>query len=133
MAQHNARGNATRTLAPFAPLGLALLLQTAILPGGGGGGPNGEPRGEEAAVCEDNIEGFRGCHNDYPTGCTKAGQYDAALNLFKNQLIPPATAPVGTLGQNDFLNLEKNTPSDLTRGNHSDKADDLGKLGEGRV
>ena len=126
------RGTVSRRVAPFAPLALALLLQRAVIPGGGGSGEEVE-HGEEAAVCADDIEGFRGCHSEYPTGCTKAGKYDAYLNLFKNQLIPPKTAPVGFLAKSDFANLDRNTPKDLTRGNHADMKDALGKLGEGQV
>lgn len=124
------RGRVTRTAAPFAPLALALLMQNAVLPGGGSGA---KEHGSEAAICEDDIEGFRGCHSEYPTGCTKAGRYDAYVNLLKNQLVPPTTAPFQFLGQSDFAGLEKNTPQELTRGNHADLKDDLAKLGEGRV
>jgi hypothetical protein len=120
----------TRTAAPFAPLALALLVQNAYLPGGGSGP---EERGADAAVCEDDIEGFRGCHSEYPTGCSKAGRYDAYLNLLKNQLVPPTTAPVKFLSRSDFADLSKNTPTELTRGNHADLGDNLAQLGEGRV
>ena len=125
-------GGAVRKVAPFAPLALALLLQRAVLPGGGGGA-NHEEHGTEAAVCGDDIEGFRGCHSDYPTGCSKAAKYDAYLNLLKNQLVPAKTAPVGFLNKAGFASLDRNTPKDLTRGNHADLKDDLGKLGEGQV
>ena len=123
------RGTATGT--PSAPPGLAFLLQNSVLPAGAG--PYTKPQGAEGAVCDDDIEGSRGCHTEYPAGCTKAGRYDAYLNLLKNQLVPPSTAPVKFLGQSDFANLESMTPRDLARGNHGDKKDDLAKLGEGRV
>jgi hypothetical protein len=119
-----------RTAAPFAPLALALLMQNAVLPGGESGP---EERGAEAAVCGDDLEGFRGCHSEYPTGCTKAGRYDAYLNLMKNQLVPPTTPPVKFLSVSDFAELDKHTPTELTRGNHAEFKDDLGRLGEGRV
>jgi hypothetical protein len=126
-------GKLATTLAPFAPLALALLMQNAVFPGAGGKGSAAAEHGEEAAVCEDDIEGVRGCHSDYPTGCTKAARYDAYLNLLKNQLVPPTKAPLKFLGQSDFASLDSHTPSDLTRGNHADHKDDLAKLGEGQV
>ncbi len=122
-------GKLTRTVAPFAPLAVAMLLQTSVIPGGSGPDENGT----DAVVCGDDIEGFRGCHSDYPTGCTAAGRYDAFLNLFKNQLIPPSQKPEKFYGKSDFADLNKNTPKELTKGNHEVFKDDLGKLGEGHV
>ncbi len=127
------RGTISRRVAPFAPLALALLLQRAVIPGGSGGSGGEVEHGEEAAVCSDDIEGFRGCHSEFPTGCSKAGKYDAYLNLLKNQLVPPKSDPEGMLAKKDFARLDHSTPKELTRGNHSDFKDDLGKLGEGHV
>lgn len=124
-------GKALGATAAFAPLALSLLLGNATI---GGGNSDAAKRGTTAAVCEEEgIEGFRDCHASYPTGCTKAGRYDAMLNLFKNQLVPPTKEPVRFLSRNDFAELEKNTPRDLTKGNHDQHRETLGKLGEGQV
>jgi len=134
MAQKRSSGVISRGVAPFAPLALALLMQNAVIPSGSSGGSETEDHGTEAAaVCGDDIDGFQVCHSQYPTGCSKAGKYDADLNLLKNQLIPPGKASEGVLGQSDFTRLESQLPSGLASNNHAQFHDDLGKLGEGHI
>lgn len=117
-------------LAPFAPLALALLMQNAVIPGHSA---EAEANGTDAAVCGDDLEGVRGCHSEYPTGCSKAAKYDAYLNLIKNQLVPPTTAPVKFLTRDDLVEIGAKTPAALTKGNHADLKEELAKLGEDRV
>jgi hypothetical protein len=121
---------AVRTAAGLAPLALALLLNRSVLPGGTEERLAGVA---EPAACEDDIEGVRGCHMEYPTGCSKAARYDAYLNLLKNQLPAAGERPIRALSRADFAELDKNTPVELTKGNHADFKDQLAKLGEGRL
>lgn len=121
---------AIRGAVGLAPLGLALLMSRAVLPNPGGPPALGSP---DAAVCSDDIEGVRGCHDEYPTGCSRSGKYDGFLNLLKNQLPQPTAAPVKMLTEADFANLDKNTPKELSRDNHKDFQDALAKLGEGQI
>jgi len=83
--------------------------------------------------CSDNVADSRECHEDYPTGCSKSGRYDAYLNYLKN-LTP--SAPAGTvnfLDQAAFDTLNTNTPSVLGQGNnHVTYKDQLGQMGEGK-
>ena len=130
-ATPSSSGTAARTAAGLAPLALALLLQQSVLPGGST--PPPATGTLQPAVCADDIGDFRTCHTDYPTGCTKAGRYDAALNLLKNQLTPPATPPVQFLGQTDVASLESKLPKGLSKSNHGSFTDALAQLGEGHV
>lgn len=85
-----------------------------------------------AVACEDNIADFQACHENYPTGCSKAAKYDPYLNYLKN-LTP--SAPSGGMNYLDlaaFDHLNSNTPADLGESNnHSDFKQDLARLGEG--
>ena len=125
----------SRAVAPFAPLALALLMQNAVIPpsGGSGSGSETEEHGTGAAVCGDDIDGYQVCHSQYPTGCSKAGKYDADLNLLKNQLILDGKVSLGVLGQSDFAKLETELPAGLSSNNHAQFHADLGKLGEGQL
>ncbi len=126
-------GTISRRVAPFAPLALGLLLGSAILPTQPGA-PETEVPTEVAAVHCDEVTDFQDCHSRYPTGCSQAAQYDAYLNLLKNQLIAPdASEPVRFLTQKDFGDLDNQTPQELSpqKKNHVDFKDDLARLGEG--
>jgi hypothetical protein len=123
----------SRGVAPFAPLALALLMQNAVIPPSSGSDSETEEHGAGPAICGDDIDGYQVCHSQYPTGCSKAGKYDADLNLLKNQLVPPGKASEGVLGQSDFAKLEGKLPEGLSSRNHAQFHDDLGKLGEGHV
>src|SRR5215217_7146105 len=112
MAAKKKGGTAVKTAAGLAPLALALLLQRSVLPGGTGDRVDGVA---DAAVCEEEIEGVRACHMEYPTGCSKAAKYDAYLNLLKNQLPPSGARSIRTLSKADFADLDKNTPKELTK------------------
>jgi hypothetical protein len=121
-----------RTVAPFAPLALALLMTNAVAPGSKAeSGDPGTAGTVAAAKCEDVLN-FQDCHSRYPTGCSPSGSYDAYLNLLKNQLAenPPA---VQTLSPADYARLDAGVPKDLGRSNHSDFKDQLSALGEGRT
>jgi hypothetical protein len=127
--------NASRTVAPLAPLAIALVMG-ALLPSGHKNISESEmPTETEAAVCTDDIVSFQDCHSRFPNGCSAKAGYDPYLNLLKNQLTPPA--PTSKPEQvfttlKAFENLDKNTPPDLTRSNHEQFKDDLAKLGEGK-
>ena len=127
----SATGTTVRTAAGLIPLALAVFIPNAVLPGGGpiaklagGNGP---------AVCSDEISDFQACHTDYPSGCSPSAKYDAALNVLKNRLVAPDTAPVAFLGKTEVGALESKLPKTLTKNNHGALADDLKKLGEGSV
>lgn len=123
-------GTAARTAAGLVPLALALTFQQSVLPGG----PSlPSSAGEQPAVCGDDIGDFHACHSEYPTGCTKAGKYDAALNLLKNRLVPPSTPAVRFLSQSDIADLESRLPKNLAKDNHGAVIDALSALGDGHV
>lgn len=126
-----------RTVAPFAPVALALLASHALLPSGAGrAAPEIHPTDPSvAAKCED-VADFRECHTEYPNGCSPSAGYDAYLNLLKNQDTPPpppSNAVRFLTSLQDFQALEAATPADLSRSNHSQFKDQLAKLGEGQV
>jgi hypothetical protein len=125
-----------RHVAPFAPLALALLMNA--VPASTPAAKNAMlvhediPDNITAVECEDNIADFQACHDNYPTGCSKAAGYDAYLNYLKN--LTPSAPSDGTdfLGQSDFDNLNAGTPVTLGKNNnHSEFKDQLANLGEG--
>jgi len=125
-----------RHVAPFVPLALALLMNAV---------PASSPRSETSTLahqdipdsvtavqCEDNIADFQACHDNYPTGCSKAAGYDAYLNSLKNLTPSAPSGGINYLGQSDFDNLNTGTPATLGQNNnHSEFKDQLSKLGEG--
>lgn len=124
----------SRTVAPFAPLALALLMSRAVLPSSpteGGPGSTENPADLQAVRC-DEVMDFKDCHSRYPTGCSQAGSYDAYLNLLKSQLTP-AALPVKYLSAQDYSELDKELPSELNRTNHADFKDQLAAVGEGQT
>lgn len=131
----SAPGVLSRRVLPFAPLTLALLLQNATLPTAGGrkSAPRA-PAAAEMATCED-VETMEQCHTTYPTGCSLSDNpnYDAYLNLLKNQLTP-RTAPVAGSFSSlaDFEALDRRLPAGLKKGNHESFSKELAALGEGR-
>jgi len=121
-------GVVSRRVAPFVPVAIALLAQTALLPG------STTTQGPDtAAICSEEIPSYQECHSEYPTGCSKAGGYDPYLNLLKNQLVPPAKAPFQFLDRESYAKLEMSLPPDLSKDNHEDFKDQLAALGEGQV
>src|SRR5437660_11824820 len=92
-AQPTRGGAATRTLAPFAPLALALLVGSAVIPGSKTP-PVDSSNPSASASCEEGIENFTECHSTYPTGCSRTGRYDGYLNILKNQEPPRESKPV---------------------------------------
>lgn len=112
---------------PFAPVVLGLLAQSTATP------QATKPTDFMAAVCGANISGYEECHGEYPTGCSKAAQYDGYLNELKNLVITPAKPPASWLSQlKDFTDLDQKLPHDLARNNHAQFGDDLKKnAGEG--
>lgn len=141
MANGRSRSSsAARTIGPAVPLAIALVMG-ALLPGRTGPGNVSEEEATQdmtqAAICSDDILDFQDCHSRFPTGCSAKGGYDPYLNLLKNQLTPP---PASTskpeqifTRMDDFENLDRNTPSDLSRSNHKDFQDELANLGEGKT
>jgi hypothetical protein len=131
-----------RTVAPFAPLAIALAMN-AVPRGAAGPGaaPAGAPAGAAApapseitAVTCEEVADFQDCHTRYPAGCSAAAGYDPALNLLKNALIPPpGPDPIKYLARADFANLDAQVPSGLSAHNHADYESDLAKLGEGQI
>jgi hypothetical protein len=124
-----------RHVAPFAPVALALAMNFA--PSNKTSTATQTPpvviNGVTiaAAQCEDNITDFQACHQDYPTGCSKAGGYDPYLNYLKN-LTPAAATGINFLDQSAFDTLNTNTPTDLGQGNnHATYKDQLSQMGEG--
>jgi hypothetical protein len=122
------------TTAGALPLAIALIAGS-VLPSGSGGTPSESAvkHGTAPVKCESDIEDFNACHSDYPTGCTKAGKYDADLNLLKNKLIRPTSDSAPPLSQKDYEQLENGLPSDLNKNNRKQFATQLKKLGEGDI
>jgi hypothetical protein len=126
----------SRYVAPFAPVALALGMNFAP--------SNRTPTAAQnppividgvtiaTAQCEDNITDLHACHEDYPTGCSKAGGYDPYLNYLKN-LTPAAATGINFLDQSAFDTLNTNTPTELGRSNnHATYKDQLSQMGEGK-
>ncbi len=128
----------SRHVAPFAPIALALLMSRAVIgpPGGAPAGPSA-PGAPVAVACEE-VQDFEDCHSRYPAGCTQGSgkpNYDAYLNLLKNQLIPPASAsPVKfLLAKADYDQLNSKVPAQLGGKNHADFTDVLSAAGETQI
>jgi hypothetical protein len=126
----------SRYVAPLAPVALALGMNFAPsnrTPTATENAPiviNGVT--VEAAQCEDNITDFQACHENYPTGCSQAGGYDAYLNYLKN-LTPTVATGINFLDQSAFDTLNTNTPTELGKGNnHATYKDQLSQMGEGK-
>jgi hypothetical protein len=108
-----------RHVAPFAPLALAMAM-SAVPPSSSTGAASSLaekdiPDTVTAVKCEDNIADFQACHENYPTGCSKAAGYDAYLNYLKNGTPSPPSGGV-TLGKGN---------------NHATFKEQLANLGEG--
>ena len=127
-----------RRVAPFAPIALALLMSRAVL-----GPPSGAPGGttktaDLAPVTCGDVQDFEDCHTRFPAGCSQGSgtpNYDAYLNLLKNQLIAPASAaPVKFFtAKTDYDQLNKQIPAQLGSKNHADFKDALDAAGETQV
>jgi len=125
-----------RHVAPFAPIALAILMNTV---------PPSTPASEITtveppstaitAVKCDEVADSQDCHSRFPTGCSAGGKYDAYLNYWKDQLIDPATtaSPVKYFTQlADYQKLDASIPSGLTQNNQGEFQDQLKQLGEGQ-
>jgi len=66
-----------------------------------------------------SISGLSDCHPAYPTGCSHSAnpQYDAYLNLLKNQTPPPSTAISRYITQSAIQPVDASTPSGITSHN----------------
>ena len=126
-----------RRVAPFAPVAIAALMSSALLgPTGGAPGAKVPPGGPIPVACEE-VQDFEDCHSRYPAGCTQGSgkpNYDAYLNVLKNQLIAPASAnPVKFLtSKADYEQLDKQIPAQLGSKNHFTYKDVLTNAGETR-
>ncbi len=127
-----APGVVGRRIAPFAPLAIALLAQSALIGTGTATAPT-DHNADTAAVCEEEIPSYQECHSEYPTGCSKAAGYDGYLNFLKNQLVSPDKARQLSLAQDDYGKLELGLPQDLAKSNHEQFKNELAALGEGHV
>jgi hypothetical protein len=86
----------------------------------------------EAAKCSE-VDDFKACHAKYPTGCGIVGQYDAYLNLLKNQVLSPNPQVTRFLKEQDFAALDRTIPQGASRSNHEVFAGQLSQLGEGKI
>jgi hypothetical protein len=126
-------GPATKTLAPLAPLALALLVGSAVIPNSGTKPVTNPSDPTASASCEDGLENFTECHSTYPTGCSPSGRYDGYLNVLKNQEPPRESKPLRVFtSMTDYTDLESRTPKELGKSNHLDLKDQLTAMGEGR-
>jgi hypothetical protein len=132
MARTTSTGRRTsaRAVAGLAPLALALLLQRAVLPGAGSPRPADST---DPTVCTGEIDDESACHTQFPTGCSAAARYDGYLNALKNQLPGRSMMPVRTLGASDFDELNRKTPTGISKDNHIEFKEQLAQLGEGRL
>jgi hypothetical protein len=125
-----------RTVAPFAPLAIALLATRALIPGTHTVAPEVSSAAAGAPVKCDEVADFKQCHSEYPTGCSGSGGYDGYLNLLKNSDVPPTPTPAVVrylTSLQDYQALETATPSELSAKNHLQYKDQLGNLGEGQI
>jgi hypothetical protein len=86
----------------------------------------------KAEICAD-VQTLEDCHDNYPSGCTKAGKYDAYLSFLKNQTPLPNLQSTTLLAPSDFASLDGNLPTTLQKGNHAVHATALADLGEGNI
>jgi hypothetical protein len=124
-------GTVSRRVLPYVPVALGIAAQVAL-----GGGPGPTTATDAAVACGEGIASYAECHSQYKAGCSPNHKYDAYLNELKNQDVAPTTEPERFFtSQQDFANLEKNTPSDLTAQNHAQHKDVLAAppLGETHV
>lgn len=89
-------------------------------------------QGALAVKCDEVLDSQE-CHSRFPTGCGLSGQYDAYLNLLKNQIPPPGQKSSRLLDKAGFAALEGKTPQDAARGKHAARAQELSELGEGQI
>lgn len=115
------------------PLAIALIAGSVLPSSTGGPSTEAVQHGSGPVKCESDIEDFNDCHSDYPTGCTKAGKYDADLNLLKNKLIRPGLDSAPVLTEADYEQIENGLPSDLGKNNRKQFASELKTLGEGQI
>src|SRR5438045_1976620 len=84
-----------------------------------------------------SISGLSDCHPAYPTGCSHSAnpQYDAYLNMLKNQAPAPSTGISRHITQTAIQSLDANTPSGITSHNHATYAATLSGPGirEGNI
>ena len=77
------------------------------------------------------------CHPAYPTGCSHSAnpQYDAYLNLLKNQTPAPSSGISRYITQTSIQSLDANTPAGITSHNHANFAATLSGPGikEGNI
>jgi hypothetical protein len=112
-----------------APLAIALLVGSAVIPSGGLKPVTTDPNA--AVQCEEGLENYTECHAGYPTGCSPTGRYDGFLNFLKNQHPARGSAAVKYFtGMADYQDLDSRTPKTLAKGNHFAVKDDLAKMGE---
>lgn len=125
-------GVVARRVMPYVPVALGLLAQ--VNPTAPPSTPTTVAADFKAAVCAEDISGYEECHNEYPTGCSKAAGYDPYLNEFKNYVIQPALAPVSWFHSlAEVTKLDQQLPTTLARNNHAQVGDAIKKLGEGSV
>src|ERR1700693_4061647 len=133
-AKNQGPGKATQTLVPFAPLALALLVGSAVIPNSGSKVVSNPSDPSAPASCEEGIENSTECHSTYPTGCSPSGRYDGYLNVLKNQEPPRDSKPLKVYtSMADYSDLESRTPKELGKSNHLDLKDQLTAMGEGRA
>src|ERR1051326_4713031 len=112
-----------------APLAIALLVGSAVIPSGGVKPVTNDPNA--AVKCDEGLENYTVCHAGYPTGCSPTGSYDGFFNFLKNQHPARGSAAVKYFtGMADYQDLENRTPKTLAKGNHFTVKDDLAKMGE---
>jgi len=84
-----------------------------------------------------NVTSLSACHPAYPTGCSHSTnpQYDAYLNLLKNQTPPPSSGISRYITQTSIQSLDANTPAGITSHNHANFAATLSGPGikEGNI
>jgi hypothetical protein len=117
---------------------LALALATPAAPPQGLSAPQQALVAKAGKVAPEScaqVEDFRECHTGFAAGCSDSDHpnYDAYLNLVKNQSPDPALDPVKVLGESDVDALEAGLPATLHRGNHALVADELAQMGEGNI
>ena len=123
-------------LASVVPLAIALLHSAIVPTDGKGVGVRelAETTSVEPVVCGQDIEDYLACHSEYPTACNSTGNYDAFLNLLKNQVDwTDSQVQKWFTALDDVLQLESRIPAGLGKANHIDNLQQLRALGEGKI
>ncbi len=90
---------------------------------------------KQSTVACSTVQSSADCHARYPAGCGRSSgsEYDAYLDFFKNQLIPPDSQPGDVVTPQMLQTLEAGLPAGLTSNNHRNFSAQFVNLKEGEI